>query len=65
MKIKDIATILNIGDDSVVVMHCIDPGNVFVETIREKEDLKPYEDMEIKELTLSGYGGSTLYIDMA
>lgn len=64
MKVKDIKDILNIGSDSVIFIHCGTPGKVFAHYIHYAEELDHYEEMSVKELTLSGYGGACLYIDV-
>jgi len=63
MKIRDIANIMEISSDSEVTIHHKGEG-AFIKSCYSSVDLHKYDDYEVTSITLSGYGGACLYIDV-
>lgn len=65
MKVKDLARIMEISNDSEVVIHrkgeC-----AFVKSCYSPVDMHKYDDYKVVNITLSGYSGcgATLYVDV-
>ena len=63
MKVKDIANIMEISNDSEVIIH--HKGEwTFIRSCYSSVDMHKYDEYEVTSITLSGYGGACLYIDV-
>ena len=64
MRLRDISEVLNIGSDCEVIIHCTDKGNAFIKSAIDVSEMQNYGGMIVTGITVSGYGGAYLYIDV-